>query len=82
MSNKTCRQAWFFPEKIIRSAASESIQIVEGYNKAELLQLNHSQFPSLGFFVSKKVGNQKKKDHFYYISFKSCIPGDLSFFEI
>ena len=27
--------------------------------KAELPQLNHTQFPSLGFFVSKKVGNQK-----------------------
>ena len=27
--------------------------------KAELLQLNHTQFPSLGFFVSKKVGNRK-----------------------
>ena len=27
--------------------------------KAELLQLNCTQFPSLGFFVSKKVGNQK-----------------------
>ena len=28
--------------------------------KAELLQLNQTQFPSLGIFVSKKVGNQKK----------------------
>ena len=28
-------------------------------DKAELLQLNHTQFPSLGFFVSKKVRNQK-----------------------
>ena len=28
-------------------------------HKAELLQLNHTQFPSLGIFVSKKVGNQK-----------------------
>ena len=27
--------------------------------KAELLQLNPTQFPSLGIFVSKKVGNQK-----------------------
>jgi hypothetical protein len=27
--------------------------------KAELLQLNHAQFPSLGIFVSKKVGNRK-----------------------
>ena len=37
--------------------------------KAELLQLNHTQFSSLGIFVSKKVGNRKKEDHFYYISF-------------
>ena len=27
--------------------------------KAELLQLNRTQFHSLGIFVSKKVGNQK-----------------------
>ena len=27
--------------------------------KAELLQLNCTQFPSLGIFVSKKVGNRK-----------------------
>ena len=25
--------------------------------KAELLQLYHTEFPSLGIFVSKKVGN-------------------------
>ena len=27
--------------------------------KAELLQLNQTQFPLLGIFVSKKAGNQK-----------------------
>ena len=27
--------------------------------KAELLQLSRTQFPSLGIFVSKKVGNRK-----------------------
>jgi alkylation response protein AidB-like acyl-CoA dehydrogenase len=27
--------------------------------KAELLQLNHTQFSSLGIFISKKVGNRK-----------------------
>ena len=27
------------------------------YNKAELLQLNRTQFPSLGIFIIKKVGN-------------------------
>ena len=27
--------------------------------KAELLQLNRTQFPSLGIFVSKKIENQK-----------------------
>ena len=32
--------------------------------KAELLQLNRTQFPSLGIFVSKKVGNQKNKTTF------------------
>ena len=49
--------------------------------KAELLQLNQTQFPSLGIFVSKKVKNRKNYDHFYYISFKSCILCGLSFFE-
>ena len=29
------------------------------FYKAELLQLNRTQFPSLGIFVNKKVGNQK-----------------------
>ena len=32
-------------------------------NKAELLQLNRTQFPSRGIFVSKKVGNRKNYDH-------------------
>ena len=32
--------------------------------KAELLQLNRTQFPSLGIFVTKKVGNGKNADHF------------------
>ena len=50
--------------------------------KAELLQLNRTQFPSLGIFISKKVGNRKNYDHFYYISFKSCILGGLIFFKI
>ena len=33
---------------------------IHNYDKAELLQLNRTQFPSLGIFVSKKVGNRKK----------------------
>ena len=53
----------------------------ESLNKAELLQLNRTQFPSLGTFICKKVGNQKNYDHFYYISFKSCILGNLSFID-
>jgi hypothetical protein len=36
--------------------------------KAELLQLNQTQFPSLGIFVSKKVGNQKKTKTTFIIS--------------
>ena len=43
----------------------------EGEDKAELQQLNRTQFPFLGIFVSKKDRNQKNLDHFYYISFKS-----------
>jgi hypothetical protein len=34
-------------------------QEIKSLCKAELLQLNHTQFPSLGFFVSEKVGNWK-----------------------
>ena len=33
--------------------------------KAELLQLNRTQFSSLGIFISKNVGNRKNLDHFY-----------------
>ena len=36
-------------------------------SKAELLQLNQTQFPYLRFFVSKKVGNLKNYDHFHYM---------------
>ena len=34
-------------------------EISRSITKAELLQLNRTQFPSLGIFVSKIVGNQK-----------------------
>ena len=37
-------------------------------HKAELLQLNRTQFPSLGIFVSKKVGNRKKTKTTFIIS--------------
>jgi hypothetical protein len=46
--------------------------------KAVLLQLNRTQFPTLGIFVSKKVGNRKNLDHFNHISFKSCILGSAA----
>ena len=36
----------------------------KSFDKAELLQLNRTQFPSLGIFVGKKVGNQKTKTTF------------------
>ena len=50
---------------------------------AEFMQVlfSRTHFPSLGNFVNKKVGNRKNLDHFYYISFKSCILGGLSFFD-
>ena len=58
----------------------QSFVLIPGQNtKAELLQLTRTQFPSLGIFISKKVGNRKNDDHFYYIGFKSCILGGLSF---
>ena len=61
----------------------KSLQRRDAYSssKAELLQLNRTQFPSLEIFISKNVGNRKNEVHFYYISFKSCILGDLSFFD-
>ena len=48
--------------------------------KAELLRLNHTQFPSLGIFVSKKVGNQKTEG--YFISFKNCMLRWSYFFRV
>ena len=33
-------------------------------DKAELLQLNHTQFPSLGIFVSKRLEIEKIKTTF------------------
>ena len=50
-------------------------------SKAELLKLKQTEFPSLGIFVCKKVGNFKNEDHFHYVSFKSFILGGLSFFR-
>ena len=41
-----------------------------------------NRFTSLRIFVNKKVENQKNKDPFYYISFKSSTQGGLSFFQI
>ena len=49
-------------------------------DKAELLQLNHTQFPSLGIFVSKRLEIEKIKTTFIMI-FKSCIQGGLNFFK-
>ena len=45
----------FYGTEIEIWAGSEPV----GSTKAELLQLNRTQFPSLGIFVSKKVGNRK-----------------------
>ena len=46
------------PQLLIRRLCHSPIQYV-AMTKAELLQLNCTQFPSLGIFVSKKVGNRK-----------------------
>ena len=50
--------------------------------KAELLQLNRTQFPSLGIFVSKKVGNRKIKTTFNISVLKVVFYVSLVFFEI
>ena len=50
--------------------------------KAELLQLNHTQFSSLGIFISKKVGYQKTKTTFIISVLKAVrIHGGPSFFD-
>ena len=50
--------------------------------KAELLQLKFTPIIYLMNLINKKVGNRKNYAHFYYISFKSWILGELSFFGI
>ena len=45
-------------QKALEFFEPETIETLQSA-KAELLQLNRTQFPSLGIFVSKKVGNQK-----------------------
>ena len=42
----------------VYSIADSRIRTAKPY-KAELLQLYRTQFPSLGIFISKKVGNLK-----------------------
>ena len=64
---------------------SKDIEIISKIMiKANLLQLNHTQFPSLRIFVSKKSWKIEKTTTTFIIciSFKSCILGGLSFFEI
>ena len=45
-------------QKALEFYKPETIETLQSA-KAELLQLNRTQFPSLGIFVSKKVGNRK-----------------------
>ena len=49
--------------------------------KAELLQLNHTQFPSLRIFVGKKSWKSKKLGPPWNPSLKSCILDGLTFFD-
>ena len=49
------------------SSTSTQEQRPEKATKAELLQLNLTQFPSLELFVSNKVGNQKNFYHTFII---------------
>ena len=50
---ETCRKPAVFLASFWQKGQISSV------SKAELLQLNRTQFPSLGIFVSKKVGNRK-----------------------
>ena len=52
-------------------------------SKAELQLVGiffRTQFPSLGSLTKKKLEIEKTKTTFYYIGFKSCILGGLSFY--
>ena len=53
---------------------------IRKFTKAELLQLNRTQFSSLGIFISKKVGNRKIKTTFI-ISVLKVVLGGLTFFD-
>jgi hypothetical protein len=50
---------WVDGRRLIEQASDVPSIIFFIISKAELLQLNRTQFPSLGIFVSKKVGNRK-----------------------
>ena len=43
--------------KIFSFSSKKSSKLEFVFAKAELLQLNRTQFPSLRIFVSKKIGN-------------------------
>ena len=65
----TCPYVFFVPDILVdkNTTCHKYVctrQIIHNTNlnrcsKAELLQLNCTQFPSLGIFIIKKVGNQK-----------------------
>ena len=51
-------------------------------NKAELLQLNHTQFICRIKFANKKVGNRKDLAHYCYINLTNAYSNSgLSFFD-
>ena len=54
--------ARYYSSSFLRSLISLGWSQLD-YDKAELLKVGiffHTQFPSLGIFISKKVGNRKK----------------------
>ena len=62
----SCVKAIMYLEVKTVEIYPKSLQRRDAYSssKAELLQLNRTQFPSLGIFISKNVGNQKTKSTF------------------
>ena len=48
---------WKFPNFKHDCNLPSEYTVQSNFSKAELLQLNCTQFPSLGIFVSTKVGN-------------------------
>ena len=58
LNPKIGHHLWTFPQTIVLNLH------ILGHPKAELLQLNRTQFPSLGILLVKKMENEKTETTF------------------